>query len=177
MNVFIEWEGGVPEPLASIYAAMAGDRGATLHAARLLWGDELVDGFLPEADKKAGRVDDMLDGHDALERIEARLDAVLSRRTRRPSPSLAADEMSSADAATYLGVSLDTLGKLFRAGELVRRNASPPGSGKPRYRYRLADLDRVKREGYQRFAQPPAKPHRRAKRSSTTVESKHLDLD
>ena len=30
MNVQIEWEGGVPEPLASIYQAMAGDGEALL---------------------------------------------------------------------------------------------------------------------------------------------------
>ncbi len=42
MNVVIDGQGEVPEPLASIYSAMAGDGAAVFRAARMLWGDEAV---------------------------------------------------------------------------------------------------------------------------------------
>ena len=179
MNVQIEWEGGVPEPLASIYQAMAGDGEAMLLAARQLWGDDLVGGISAAADRKVQRVEDILDGKDPLERFEARLEAVLSASRRRDPAPLQPDEMSSRDAASYLGVSPDTLDKLFRDGQLARRNASPPGSGKPRYRYRIADLDRMKREGFRLLAPSPSPPStlKRQKRSTAKFKSRHLDLD
>lgn len=77
MNGQIDWKGGVPEPLASLYRALSGDKVALLHAARQLYGDELVDGIFADSIKKVQRVEDMLDGNDPLERIEERLDAVL----------------------------------------------------------------------------------------------------
>jgi hypothetical protein len=61
MNVVIEWEGGVPEPLASIYAAMAGDGEALLRAARFDLGDRVVDGVIADSMKKVRRVEDILD--------------------------------------------------------------------------------------------------------------------
>ena len=73
---------------------------------------------------------------------------------------------------------MDTLNKLFRNGQLARRNASPEGSGKPRYRYRIADLERMKREGFRLLAQPPvASSPKRGKRPSSEFKSRHLDLD
>src|SRR4051812_26605259 len=113
MNVQIEWEGGVPEPLASIYGAISGDSEALLHAARQLWGGDLVDGIKVECTKKVQRVEDILDDQDPLERIEERLEAVLSRSLQRGSSPVSPDEMSSRDAAAFLGVSTDTLNKLF----------------------------------------------------------------
>ncbi len=56
MNVQIEWKGGVPEPLASIYGAMAGDGEALLRAARLLWADDVVDGIIADSNKKIEEV-------------------------------------------------------------------------------------------------------------------------
>ena len=61
MNVVIEWEGGVPEPLASIYAAMAGDGDALRRAARFGLGNGVVDGVIADAMKKVRRVEDILD--------------------------------------------------------------------------------------------------------------------
>ena len=179
MNVQIEWEGGVPEPLASIYLAMAGDGEAMLRAAQQLWGDDLVEGISAAADRKVQRVEDILDDKDPFERIEDRLEAVLSASRRREPATVQPDEMSSRDAANYLGISPDTLNKLFRNGQLARRNASPPGSGKPRYRYRIADLDRMKREGFRLLAPSPSTPStpKRQKRSTAKFKSRHLDLD
>ena len=61
MNVVIEWEGGVPEPLANIYAAMAGDGEALLRAARFQLGNGVVDGIIADSMKKVRRVEDVLD--------------------------------------------------------------------------------------------------------------------
>ena len=61
MNVVIEWEGGVPEQLASIYAAMAGDGEALLRAARFDLGDGVVNGVIADSMKKVRRVEDILD--------------------------------------------------------------------------------------------------------------------
>ncbi len=179
MNVVIDWQGGVPEPLESIYSVMAGDGAAVLRAARMLWGDEVVDRLLVEGGKKAGRVEEMLDGGDPLERIEERLEALISGPGQRSPTSGSADEVNSLEAADRLGVHPDTLKKLVRAGVLGRRNASPPGSGKPRYRYRVADIDRIKREGYHLLVRPPVPAPRKGtpKRPQAGFTSKHLDLE
>lgn len=178
MNMLIEWEGGVPEPLASIYRAMSGDSDALVNAARQLWGNEFVERIKSDAAKKVRRVEDMLDGNDPLERIEELLEAALARPRRRESSTPPPDEMSSRDAAAFLGISVDSLNKLFGNGQLARRNASPEGSGKPRYRYRIADLERMKREGFRQLAKPAfdSRP-KRQKDSSCKVKSRHLDLD
>lgn len=128
--------------------------------------------------KKARRVEDVLDGADPFERIEGLLGAALSQ-PGRGSSALSPDEMSSREAAAFLGISTDTLDKLHRGGQLARRNASPPGSGKPRYRYRVADLERIKREGYRVPASSQQRPSRRGRseRPSAGFKSKHLDLD
>ena len=120
------------------------------------------------------RVEDILDDKDPLERIEERLDAVLSR-PRRSSP-VSPDEMSSRDAAAFLGVSTDTLNKLFRNGQLARRNASPEGIGKPRYRYRIADLERMKREGFHLLAKPPVASRRSVSRDRRPSSSRGTSI-
>jgi predicted ArsR family transcriptional regulator len=73
-------------------------------------------------------------------------------------------------------VSVETLEKYVKSGLLARRNISPPGSGKPRYRFRVTDLDRLKTQGYRTFTpkQHPKQKGRRPKRGSTTYD--HLDL-
>ena len=179
MNVQIEWEGGVPEPLASIYRAMSGDEDALHRAARQLWGDDLVDGIKAESDKKVQRVEDILDGKDPLERIEERLEAALSRPSRSSPMAVEPDEVSTREACSRLGVSAKTLRKLVRAGLLARRNSSPPGSGKARFRYRIVDIDRLKSQGYHKVAQPQESTSakskvRRRKPEQQTYE--HLDL-
>jgi hypothetical protein len=120
----------------------------------------------------------MLNGNDPVERIEELFGAALARPRRREMSPLPPDEMSSRDAAAFLGISVDSLNKLFRNGQLARRNASPEGSGKPRYRYRIADLERMKREGFRLLAKPPAaSAPKRPKVSSSKFKSRHLDLD
>lgn len=61
MNVVIEWQDGVPEPLASIYAAMAGDGEALLRAARFGSGYGVLDGVIADSMRKVRRVEDILD--------------------------------------------------------------------------------------------------------------------
>ena len=86
--------------------------------------------------------------------------------------------MSSRDAAEFLGISVDSLNKLYRNGQLARRDSSPHGSGKPRYPYRIADLERMKREGFRQLAKPTsASRPKRVKGPSSKVKSRHLDLD
>jgi hypothetical protein len=85
-------------------------------------------------------------------------------------------ELSRRDAARYLGVSVETLKELQQAGLFRYRNASPPGSGKPRYRYPIEDLDRFMRQGYCRDRPRPVPPRRRRKQVQPRTYE-HLDLD
>jgi predicted ArsR family transcriptional regulator len=106
---------------------------------------------------------------DRLERIER----LLTERRDRVTPP----ELSRREAARYLGVSIDTLIELQAAGLVRYRNASPPGSGKPRYRYPVADLDSLMRQGYRRDPPRAAKaPSRRQKRPRPQTYE-HLDLE
>lgn len=88
------------------------------------------------------------------------------------------DELSTPDAARYLTVSIDTLRKYVATGLLARRNISPPGSGKPRYRFKVADLDRLKHDGY-RLATPRPAPLKTGRRTTPAPGPRyeHLDLD
>ena len=101
MNVQIEWEGGVPEPLASIYAARAGDGEALLRAARLLWANNVVDGIIADSNKKGKRVEDILDGKDPIEEIQNGLEELLKSLNKEKSPYLTTEE-----AALYLKASV-----------------------------------------------------------------------
>jgi hypothetical protein len=109
---------------------------------------------------------------EILERLE-RIERLLAKGEQRVVPP----ELSRRDAARYLGVSVETLKELQEAGLFRYRNASPPGSGKPRYRYPVEDLDRFMRQGYCRDRPKPAVPpgHRRKQVQPRTYE--HLDLD
>ncbi|HWG42648.1 MAG TPA: helix-turn-helix domain-containing protein [Gemmataceae bacterium] len=179
MNMFIEWEGGVPEPLASIYRAMSGDSDALVHAARQLWGNKLVNGINTDAGRKAQRVEDMLDGKDPIERIEDLLEAGRSRPSKPTPATVEPDEVSTREACLRLSISAKTLRKLVRAGRLARRNASPPGSGKPNYRYRIVEIDRLKSQGYYKVAQPQESTSSRPKVRRRKLEPQtyeHLDL-
>lgn len=177
MNVHIEWEGGVPEPLASIYRAMSGDREALLHAARQLWGNGFVEGIKADAAKKVRRVEDILDGTDPHERIEELLAARQGSPSKCTTATAEPDEVSTREACLRLSISAKTLRKLVRAGRIARRNTSPPGSGKPNYRYRIVEIDRLKSQGYYKVAQPQESTSSRRKvRKLEPQTYEHLDL-
>jgi len=90
--------------------------------------------------------------------------------------SLVPRELSRQDAATYLGVSVETVEKFQKGGLIRYRNASPEGSGKPRFRYPIADLDQFMQKGYRRDVPGSAKrPTPRRKREQQSYP--HLDLD
>jgi hypothetical protein len=84
-------------------------------------------------------------------------------------------ELSRREAAQYLGVSLDTLVELHRSGCLLFRDASPPGSARPLYRYAVKDLEEFIQSGYRRESPEPARAHRRP--SSRPQKYDHLDLE
>jgi hypothetical protein len=108
---------------------------------------------------------------DVIERLE-RIEKLLAGHHVRPTPP----ELSRKEAARYLGVSIETLEKFQKAGLIRYRNASPEGSGKPRFRYPIADLDQFMQKGYRRDLPGPAKkptPRRKPERQSYP----HLDLD
>lgn len=90
----------------------------------------------------------------------------------RPAPS----ELSRRDAARYLGISVETLLEFQRGGLLRYRNASPPGSGKPRYRYPVEDLDRLMREGYRRDTPRPRATRTSGRGRQAPQRYEHLDL-
>jgi hypothetical protein len=175
MSVKKEWDGGIRELLATIYRTMPGDKEAFLQFARRICGNDLVDDIKAECDKKFRHVD----GKDSLKRIEERLDAVLSQTSKSMLVKVEPDEVSTREACLRLSISAKTLRKLVRAGRLARRNTSPPGSGKPNYRYRIVDIDRLKSQGYHKVARPQeprtSRPKvRRRKPEPQTYE--HLDL-
>lgn len=108
---------------------------------------------------------------EVIERLE-RIERLLNRQSGRVTPP----ELSRKEAARYLGVSIETLEKFQKAGLIRYRNASPEGSGKPRFRYPIADLDQFMQRGYRRDLPGPAKkpkPRRKPERQSYP----HLDLD
>jgi len=49
-------------------------------------------------------------------------------------------EVSTQEAAEILGVSKDTVLRLKKAGQLEYRNAAPPGSARPVYRFTLRSV-------------------------------------
>ena len=78
-------------------------------------------------------------------------------------------ELPTREAALYLTVSEDTLKKYVSDGLLARRNISPSGSGKPRYRFRIADLDRLKSESYRKMVPRQAATRRRRNQGEVQV--------
>jgi hypothetical protein len=101
------------------------------------------------------------------------------RRASTAETQVKPPELPHPEAARYIGVGVDTLTKLRDSGLIRYRNASPPGSGKPRYRYMVADLDRFMQEGYRRNLPRPAKAPAPARHSKKTQPQnyEHLDLD
>ena len=114
MSVQIEWEGGVPD----IYAAMSGDREAFIRVARLLWGDGFVDGIVAESNKKVQRVEDILDDRDPLERIEQRLDGLLTAVQHREASSTESPYLTTKEAAGYLKSTVPTIYDWVKRGKL-----------------------------------------------------------
>jgi hypothetical protein len=94
-----------------------------------------------------------------------------------PGNKVTPPELSRQEAAAYLGVSVETLLQFHQAGLVRYRNASPPGSGKPRYRYPVADLDRLMQQGYRRDLPPPAKAPRLRRQQPPPQTCEHLDLE
>ena len=86
-------------------------------------------------------------------------------------------ELSRRDAALYLGISVETLLEFQRGGMLRYRNSSPPGSGKPRYRYPVEDLDRLMREGYRRDPPRPTATRVPGRKRQAPQAYEHLDLE
>jgi len=113
MNAQIEWKGGVPEALASIYGTMAGDGESLLRAAWLLWGDDLVDRIIADSDKKVQRVEDILDGKDPIEGIENRLEELVKSLNKEKSPYL-----TTGEAALYLKASVQSVYDWVKRGKL-----------------------------------------------------------
>lgn len=86
------------------------------------------------------------------------------------------EEFTSTEAAAFLGVSTDTLKRYFELGLLPRRDASPPGSGKPRYRYRRADLELLIRRGYHKACPWTESKSKRPRAKPAERNYEHLDL-
>jgi hypothetical protein len=87
-------------------------------------------------------------------------------------------EIGTLAAAKVLGVSKDTVLKLREAGLLPYRNAAPPGSSRPLYRFPLQAVLEI-RTRYD-VAEPPAaaapqEPQRR--RVKGAKKYKHLTID
>lgn len=108
---------------------------------------------------------------DVIERL-GRIERLLTGKHVRVTPP----ELSRKEAAQYLGVSVETLEKFQKAGLLRYRNASPEGSGKPRFRYPITDLDQFMQKGYRRDLPGTAKKPR-PRRNRERQSYPHLDLD
>jgi hypothetical protein len=103
---------------------------------------------------------------------------VVDAVTTTPVPLVAEDELTTREAAGFLSVSSKTLGKYVRARILRRRDIAPPGSARPTWRYLVADLHRLKTQGYQfahRQIPKPSKPKARPRLIQQDY-SGHLDL-
>ena len=87
-------------------------------------------------------------------------------------------EVSTEEAATILGLSKDTVLKLRAAGLLEFRNAAPPGSSRPVYRFLLESVVRL-RTSYETDEPTPKMP-REPRRGRVTPQSKkykHVKLE
>jgi hypothetical protein len=86
-------------------------------------------------------------------------------------------EVGTLAAAKVLGVSKDTVLKLREAGALPYRNAAPPGSSRPVFRFPLDAVLKL-RGGYQTEVPAPRGPKGPPRRRAAGERQyKHLDLD
>jgi hypothetical protein len=124
------------------------------------------------------KVQKMAEG-DVAALVEAIVERIVERIERKQ--RVVPPDLSRREAARYMGVSVDTLTKFQRQGLLRYRNASPPGSGKPKYLYPVEDLDQLIRQGYRQDLPLPAKapaPSGRLKPKRPQPQKyEHLDLD
>jgi hypothetical protein len=107
--------------------------------------DQFLQSILTTSDTEGGRSSKQTESPA----VAGSADQTGSRRAGRQ-PGFPSDELTTQQAAVYLSVSVDTLEKYVKSGLLARRDIAPPGSAKPRYRYRVADLDRLKGQGYRK---------------------------
>lgn len=86
-------------------------------------------------------------------------------------------EVSTGQAARILGCSKDTVLKFKRAGLLEWRNAAPPGSTRPNFRFTLTSVMKL-RTTYE-VDEPPIRPSKEPvrRRAKATRRFKHLNLD
>jgi len=86
-------------------------------------------------------------------------------------------EVSTEEAATILGLSKDTVLKLRAAGLLEFRNAAPPGSSRPVYRFLLESVVRLRTsyETDEPTPRIPGQPTRRAVKGKRKY--KYIDYD
>ncbi len=86
-------------------------------------------------------------------------------------------EVSTEEAATILGLSKDTVLKLRAAGLLEFRNAAPPGSSRPAYRFLLDSIVRLRTsyETDEPTPKIPRQPTRRAVKGKRKY--KYIDYD
>ena len=86
-------------------------------------------------------------------------------------------EVSTEEAATILGLSKDTVLKLRAAGQLEFRNAAPPGSSRPVYRFLLESVVRLRTsyETDEPTPEMPRQPIRRAVKGKRKY--KYIDYD
>ena len=86
-------------------------------------------------------------------------------------------EVSTEEAAAILGVSKDTVLKLRAEGLLEFRNAAPPGSSRPVYRYPLESVVRL-RTAYETDEPTPAMPLEQPRRVAKGKRLyKYIDYD
>lgn len=86
-------------------------------------------------------------------------------------------EVSTEEAAVILGLSKDTVLKLRSAGLLEFRNAAPPGSSRPVYRFLLDSVVRL-RTSYETDEPTPAMPREQPSRATRGKRRyKYIDYD
>lgn len=118
--------------------------------------------------------------------LEAHVDAWLSARfvTLIPGPGSEScltsglpREVSTEEAAIILGVSKDTVLKFRSAGLLPYRNAAPPGSGRPVYRFPLESVVQL-RTTYETDEPTPRMPKQPGRRQAKGKRKyKYIDYD
>jgi len=86
-------------------------------------------------------------------------------------------EVGTAEAAQILGVTKDTVLKFRTAGLLKYRNAAPPGSSRPVYRFLLESVLELRTcyETEEPTAQLTREPHRRQEKGKRKY--KYIDFD